>query len=116
MKDLQTENGHHRLMAGEVTRANEQLRAEGIQLTQRIEILEEENRRLSDANEVMKRGIGEVSDCYPKMNEDMTDLKRELDELRDEIRATRPKAEPLAPPAADVTAQHATMTAARARK
>jgi hypothetical protein len=85
-----------------VVRANEQLRVEGDRVKQRIEMLEKENRRLSEANEVMKRAVGEVSDCCPKVKKDVTNLERELAKLKEEIRIMRPKADPLAPPGADV--------------
>jgi hypothetical protein len=50
----------------------------------------------------MKRDVGEVSNCCPKVKKDLTNMERELAKLKEEMRATRPKAEPLAPPAVDV--------------
>jgi phage portal protein BeeE len=38
--------------------------------------LEHENRRFVAANEILKRDIGEVFDCCPKVNKDLTDLER----------------------------------------
>jgi hypothetical protein len=55
------ENGHQMLVPAEMRGANEQLRVETTGLKQRIEMLEQENRRLLLVNEVMKRDIGEVS-------------------------------------------------------
>jgi hypothetical protein len=96
-----------------MSRANEQLRTEAARLRQRIEVLEQENRRLSEANDVVKRDVGEVFDCCPKVKKDLTNLEREVAKLKEEIkvmnqkqaqleiRANQPKADPLAPPAAD---------------
>jgi chromosome segregation ATPase len=61
------------------------------QLNQRIEVLEQENRRLSEANEVMKREIGEVSNCCSKV----TKLERDLATLKEEIKAIQGKQVPL---------------------
>jgi chromosome segregation ATPase len=101
LANLRSENGHHRSGVGEVARANDQLRAEAARLKQRIEALEQDNRRLSETNGVAKRDIGQVSDCCPKVKKDLTDLQQELARLKEEMRATRPKAEPLAPPTAN---------------
>jgi hypothetical protein len=46
------------LAIGEVARASEQLLAEATRPKQRIEVLEEDNRRLSAANEAMRREAG----------------------------------------------------------
>jgi chromosome segregation ATPase len=74
----------------------------GARLRQRIEVLEEENRRLSETNEVVKRGIGEVSECCPKVKKNLTILQQELAKLKEEMRATTQKAE-LAPLSAYAT-------------
>jgi archaellum component FlaC len=105
LEDLRTENGHDRLAAGKVALANEQLRADATGLKHRMEVLEQENRQLSTTNEVMKRDIGEVCDCYPKVKKDLTDLQQEFTKLKDEIKAVKREPEPLAPPAADVAVQ-----------
>jgi hypothetical protein len=44
----------------------------------------------------------QLSDCFPKMNESLTDVERELAKLKEEMRATRLKAVSLARPAVDV--------------
>jgi hypothetical protein len=53
----------------------ERLRAEAAGLKQRVEVLEQENQRLSAADEVMKRDFGDVSDCCPKVKKDLIDLQ-----------------------------------------
>jgi hypothetical protein len=85
-----------------------QLRAEAGRLKERIEVLEQENRRLSEANEAVKRDMGQFSDCCPKVKKDLTNLEQELAKLKEEMRATNPKAEPLAPPTANVAVPRAT--------
>jgi chromosome segregation ATPase len=60
LANLRSENGHHRSGVEEMARANQQLRAKAARLKQRIEVLEQENRRLSEVNEVVKRDLGEV--------------------------------------------------------
>jgi hypothetical protein len=62
LEDLRSTNSRDRLALREVGRANEQLPVEGDRVKQRIELLEKKNRRLSEAIEVMKRAVGEVSD------------------------------------------------------
>jgi regulator of replication initiation timing len=81
-----------RLAVEDVGRAKEQMRAEVGGLKQRIEVLEQENRRLSAANEMLKRDIGEVSDCCPKRKQDWTTLEREVAKLKEEMRTMMPKA------------------------
>jgi hypothetical protein len=49
-------------------------------------VLEEENLRLSAANEAVKRDIGQVSDCCPKVKRDLAALDRELAKLKREIK------------------------------
>jgi chromosome segregation ATPase len=100
--NLPSENDRKRLAIGEVARANEQLRAEAARLKERIEVLNQENQRLSAANEVVKRDIGQVSDCCPEVTKDLTNQEQEVAKLKEEKRATRPKAEPFASPAANV--------------
>jgi prefoldin subunit 5 len=114
LEALRWENGRAHLAIAEVARANEQLRAEAPRLKERTEVLEHENRRLSEANEVVKRDIRQVSGCCPKVQKDLTNLEQELAKLKEEMRATRPKAEPLAHPA-DVTVPPARKPAATAR-
>jgi hypothetical protein len=60
---------------------NEQLRIEAAELKQRIEVLEQENRRVKEANEAVKRVVGEVSECCPKMKKDLTNMEQELAKL-----------------------------------
>jgi hypothetical protein len=57
-----------------------------------MEVLEQENQRLSEANEVVKRQVGEVSDCCPKVKKDLTNLERELAKLKEEMRTMKPLA------------------------
>jgi septal ring factor EnvC (AmiA/AmiB activator) len=78
-----------------MARANEQLRAEAAELKQRIQALEQENRRLSEANEVVTRDIGQVSECCPKVKKDMTNLGRELAKLKEEIKRMKGTQDPL---------------------
>jgi predicted RNase H-like nuclease (RuvC/YqgF family) len=52
LEDLQSENSHYGSEVSEVARANERLRTEAAGLKQRIEVLEQNNQRLSAANEV----------------------------------------------------------------
>jgi hypothetical protein len=85
-------------------------------MKQRIDVLEQENRRLSAANEVVKQDIGDVYECCPKVKKDIMNLEWELAKLKDEMRATRRKAELLAPPAADVAVPPAPKAADAARK
>jgi chromosome segregation ATPase len=54
LEDMRSENGREHVAIGEIARANEQLRAEAARLKERIEVLEEENPRLSAANEAVK--------------------------------------------------------------
>jgi hypothetical protein len=63
LEDVRSENVHPRSEVGEVPRANEQLPVESVGLKDRIEMLEQETQQLSRANEVVKRDIGEVSEC-----------------------------------------------------
>jgi chromosome segregation ATPase len=100
-EDLRSESGHARSGVGEVTSASVQPQAEAAELKQRIEVLEQENRRLTEVNGEVKGDIGEVSECCSKMKKDLTNLKRKLAKLTEEMRATKLKAEPLAPPATD---------------
>jgi hypothetical protein len=79
-------------------RANEQLGAKVGGLKQRIEVLEHENWRLSEANEVVKRDVGEVLNCAPKVKRAFTNRERELAKVKEAMRATRLKPDPLAPP------------------
>jgi predicted nuclease with TOPRIM domain len=88
-------NGREHWGIGEVTRANEQLRAEATRLKQQIEVLEQENRRLSEANEVVKQHVGEVSDCCPKVKKDLATLDREHAKLKDEIKSMKGTQDPL---------------------
>jgi regulator of replication initiation timing len=98
------ENSRQVLAASEMRRANEQLAAEVGGLKQRIEVLGQENWRLTKANEVVKQHTGAaVAEGSAKVKKDLRDLKRELEKWKEELRALRSKAEPLAAPSADVT-------------
>jgi hypothetical protein len=57
----------------------------------------------------------QFSDYCPKVNQDSANLERELATLKEEMRATKPKAEPLAPPTADVTVPAAPASSAPAK-
>jgi chromosome segregation ATPase len=50
LDDLRSENASHRSGVEEMARAHEQLRAKAARLRQRIEVLEHDNQRLSEAN------------------------------------------------------------------
>jgi chromosome segregation ATPase len=56
--NLRSENGQDRSRVGKTARANERLRVEAARLNGRIDVLEQENRRIAEANEVVKRDIG----------------------------------------------------------
>jgi hypothetical protein len=71
LEDMRSENGGEHVAIGEIARANDQLRAEAAQLKERIQVLEQENRRIAEANEVVKRDIGPVSNCCPKVKKDL---------------------------------------------
>jgi hypothetical protein len=65
----------------------------------------------------MKRDIEEVCKCCPKVQNDVMNLQQELAKLEGDIRAMKPKTEPLAPPAAtSVAVPPAPKTAAPGRK
>jgi predicted nuclease with TOPRIM domain len=61
IEDLRAETGHHHSRVGKVAHVSEHLRVEAAGLKQRIEMLEQQNRRLSEVNEMVKRDIGKVS-------------------------------------------------------
>jgi hypothetical protein len=82
-----------------------------------VQQLEEEDRRLRESTEGLKgqmtqAGAGQqnavprlqeaIAAGDSKANQNITNLERELAKRRGEMRATRPKAEPLTPPAAAV--------------
>jgi hypothetical protein len=83
----------------------------------RVQRLEEEDRRLCESSEGLKSQMTrakagqqnavprlqeEIAAGDSKANQNMTNLDRELAKLKEKMRATRPKAEPLTRPAADV--------------
>jgi hypothetical protein len=45
-------------------------------------LLERDDQRLSEANKVVKRYVGEVANCCPKVKKELTDLKWELEKLK----------------------------------
>jgi hypothetical protein len=55
-------------------------------LKQRIEVPDRDSQRLSEAKEVLKRDVGEVADCSPKVKKELTGLKWELEKPKEEIR------------------------------
>jgi hypothetical protein len=59
----------------------------GAGLKQRIQVTERDSHRLSEANEVLKRDVGEVADCSLKVKKGLTDLKWELEKPKQEFRA-----------------------------
>jgi hypothetical protein len=95
---LRSENGRQGLAVGDVARVNDQLREGAGELRLRIEALEQENRRLSEANEILKRDLGEVCGRCPKANEDFRNPGREPRKRKEEMKAVHLKPEPLAPP------------------
>jgi hypothetical protein len=88
------------LVGAEMWRANE---AEVGGLKQRVEMLDQDNRRLSEANAVVRRDlVAAVAEESVKVKQDLTNLERELAKLNEEMRATRQPPELLAPPQADI--------------
>jgi hypothetical protein len=85
VEGVRTENGHDRLEVGEVARANERPRA-----SRPTEAADRGgragNQHLSEANEALKRDVGEVADCSPKVKKESTDPKWELEKPKEEIR------------------------------
>jgi hypothetical protein len=57
----------------------------------------------------------QLSDCSPKVKKDLANLERELATLKGVMRSTKPKAELLAPPTADVTVLAAPASSALAK-
>jgi hypothetical protein len=78
-----------------VARANDELRAEAATSKQRIAAVEQENRRLSAANGVVKQEVEEVSDCCLKVRKDLMNLERELAQMKEEIITMKEKQVPL---------------------
>jgi chromosome segregation ATPase len=89
LKDLRSENDDDRSRFRDLTRSNERLQGQVVLLDQWIKLLVREYLRPSDANEVVKRYIGQVPDCCPEFKEDLTYLEQELAKLKKEVRATR---------------------------
>jgi chromosome segregation ATPase len=81
---------------GEITQANEQLRAGVTGLKQRIGSLEREDRELWDAHYVVKREIGRVLNWCPKLYEEVANVELEVATLKEEMTARKLKAESLA--------------------
>jgi hypothetical protein len=57
----------------------------------------------------------QLSECCRKGKKDLTNLEQELAKLKEEMRATRPKAVPLAPPAANAAVPPAPASSAPAK-
>jgi regulator of replication initiation timing len=77
-------------------RANEQLGAEVGGLKLRVELLGQDNRRLSEANSVVKRDLGAaVAERSAKVKQVMTHLERELAKLKEDIKRMKGKQDPL---------------------
>jgi hypothetical protein len=58
----------------------------------------------------------ELSDCCPKVNQNLTNLERELAKLKEEVRTMSPKPELLAPPGAEIAVPPAQKADAPPRK
>jgi predicted nucleic acid-binding protein len=91
------ENGRQMLAVAEMRRVNEKLEEEVAGLKQRVDVLEQDNQRLLEASEVMKRDVW--AHGTPKTKRGLTNLERELVKLKREKEAMEPNPEP---PAADV--------------
>jgi hypothetical protein len=93
------ENSRQVLAGDEMRRVNAGLEAEMAGLRQRIEVLEQDNRRLLDEMEIVKGddGAGESA----RVKRDMANLERDLAKMR-ELKAMKSKPEWLAPPGAEV--------------
>jgi chromosome segregation ATPase len=76
------ENGRQVLAAAEMRRSEEQLREEVGRLKLQVEVLEQDNQRLSEANERAKPDIGTaLTEQTAKVKQDLTNLERELTRL-----------------------------------
>jgi hypothetical protein len=64
--------------------AKEQLAAEAARPKRRMEVMEQDNRRLSEATKAVKRCVREVWDCSPKVKKDVTNLRLDLEKLKEE--------------------------------
>jgi hypothetical protein len=74
----------------------------------------ERNERLSEANKVVRRDVrAAVAEESAKVNQDLTNLARELAILKEVIGMMKPQAEPLVPPAAEAAAPREGHRAAR---
>jgi chromosome segregation ATPase len=73
------------------------------------------NAKLEEVRREVAGQKAQLSDCCPKVKKDLTDLQQELATLKEEMRATKAKAEPLAPPTADVTVPAAPPSSALAK-
>jgi hypothetical protein len=71
LQDVVAESNRQGLLIGEVERAKEQQRAEIAGLKQRVEALEQDNRRLSGANETMRRDLGNMQQELAKLKEEI---------------------------------------------
>jgi cell division protein FtsB len=81
------EDGPPVLAGAEMLRAKEQLKTEFGGLNQRVGMLEQGIRLLSDANEAVQRHIGAaVAEGSGKAKQDSTDLERELAKLKERMR------------------------------
>jgi hypothetical protein len=83
LKDVAAQNARHLLAGEEMQRTHQQLRAEVAGLRQRVEVLEQENQRLSEA---MKAGTREGLGSSPIAKKDLTNQERELEKLKEGIR------------------------------
>jgi hypothetical protein len=63
LEDLRSGNGYDRSRVGDIAGVNEQLRVEAARLNGRTEMLKQDNRRIAEPSEVVKRNFGEMSNC-----------------------------------------------------
>jgi hypothetical protein len=83
------ENGRQMLAAAEMRRSEEQLRAEVGRLNLWVEVLEQGNQWLSEANEVTKPDVGTaLPEQSAKMKQDLTNLERALTKLMMQLSLT----------------------------
>jgi hypothetical protein len=74
-------------------------------LKQRIEVLERDNRRLSEAKDVLKRYVGEIANSCPKVKKELTDVKWELEKLKGKSEPLPPQTSLFSCPGAEVIGQ-----------
>jgi hypothetical protein len=75
LEDVVAESTRQGLLIGEVERAKEQQRAEIAGLKRRVEAVEQDGRRLSGANEAMRRELGNMQQELSKLMEEIKRMK-----------------------------------------